>query len=81
VGGVPPPLQQVAFIYRDGVMTNLNELIGDATKRYQLQSATGINDKGQIAAIAFDRETASFRAVLLTPAFANDPPPAQLFLD
>lgn len=80
-GGVPPALQQVAFIYRNGVMTNLNDLIGEAATRYQLQSATGINDKGQISAIAFDRETASFRAVLLTPSFTSTPPLAEQFMD
>jgi probable HAF family extracellular repeat protein len=60
-------LQQVAFVYRKGVMTDLNELIGKASDRYQLRSATGINEKGQIAAIAFDKEAGAFRAVLLTP--------------
>jgi probable HAF family extracellular repeat protein len=72
-------LQQVAFVYRNGVMTDLNALIGKAAERYQLLSATAINDNGQIAAIAFDRETESFRAVLLTPTFTSDiAPPEQL---
>ncbi len=66
--GLPPEVQQVAFVYRNGLMTDLNELIGSAMKRYQLHSATAINDKGQIVAIAFDREMEAFRAVLLTPA-------------
>jgi hypothetical protein len=48
-------------------MTDLNGLIGSAMKRYQLNSATAINDKGQIVAIAFDSEMQAFRAVLLTP--------------
>jgi probable HAF family extracellular repeat protein len=68
-------LQQVGFIYRRGVMTDLNQLIGDAAKRYQVRSATAINDKGQIAAIAFDTQTESFRGVLLTPTATAIPDP------
>lgn len=61
--------RQVAFIYTQGKMRNLNELIGTEAeaKQYQLHSATAINDKGQIAAIAFDTVANAFRAVLLTP--------------
>jgi probable HAF family extracellular repeat protein len=81
IGGVPPALQQVAFVYRDGVMTDLNQLIGSFRKRYQLQSATGINDKGQIAAIAYDMETQSIRAVLLTPTSTNEVTPPKQLLD
>jgi probable HAF family extracellular repeat protein len=65
--GLPPEIQQVAFVYRKGLMTDLNGLIGSSVKRYQLFSATAISDKGQIVAIAFDREMEAFRAVLLTP--------------
>jgi probable HAF family extracellular repeat protein len=59
---------QVAFIYSNGVMTDLNTLIGPAAKYYQLYSATAINDKGQIAVSAFDYDNNVFRALLLTPA-------------
>jgi probable HAF family extracellular repeat protein len=59
--------RQVAFIYSQGKMLDLNELIGTAAKQYRLHSATAINDKGQIAAIAFDNSANAFRAVLLTP--------------
>lgn len=59
--------QQVAFVYSNGTMTNLNRLIGTAAKRYLIYSATGINERGQIAASAFDTETGSHTAVLLTP--------------
>lgn len=69
--GFPPEIQQVAFVYRNGLMMDLNELIGSAVKRYQLHSATAINDKGQIVAVAFDREMEAFRAVLLTPTTAR----------
>jgi probable HAF family extracellular repeat protein len=59
---------QVAFIYSNGVMTNLNTLVGRvAANTYQLYSATAINDKGQIAVTAFDYDNNVFRALLLTP--------------
>ena len=61
------PVQQVAFIYTNGIMRNLNDLIGDAAKNYLLFSATAINNKGQIIASALDRSTNQVRAVLLTP--------------
>ena len=63
----PLPPRQVAFIYSQGVMTNLNALIGAAAKRYALYSATAISDKGQITADAFDYKNNAFHAVLLTP--------------
>ncbi len=67
-GDFVPPQQQVAFVYGKGVMVNLNDLIGDAAKYYRLESATAINDRGQIGAIAFVYSTGTYRAVLLTPA-------------
>ena len=57
----------VAFIYSQGLMTNLNDLIGDATENYRLDSATGINNAGQIVAVAFNISANAFHAVLLTP--------------
>ena len=48
-------------------MMNLNDLIGDAAKEYRLDSATAINDKGQIVAVAFANSVGVFHAVLLTP--------------
>jgi probable HAF family extracellular repeat protein len=65
---VSGPVQQVAFIYTQGVMRDLNTLIGSASKRYRLYSATGINDRGQITAIALDESSEAFHAVLLTPS-------------
>jgi uncharacterized membrane protein len=59
--------RQVAFICRNGLMVNLNDLIGTAAEIYRLDSATAINDKGQIVAIAFDNSAYAFHAVLLTP--------------
>lgn len=61
------PTKQVAFIYSQGVMMDLNGLIGlEAAKRYWLRAATGINNNGQIVAIAEDLSTGEVRAVLLT---------------
>jgi probable HAF family extracellular repeat protein len=63
-----PAPQQVAFIYREGLMVNLNDLVlQPGLKHYRLDSATAINDAGQITAIALDKSTGDFRAVLLTP--------------
>ncbi|MEY2489668.1 MAG: hypothetical protein QOC70_1610, partial [Verrucomicrobiota bacterium] len=64
---VGPP---VAFIYRRELMTDLNTLIRDAAKDYRLYSATGINDKGQIVAVAYVTSVQAFHAVLLTPELA-----------
>ena len=64
------PPQQVAFVYSKGLkglMVNLNDLIGDAAKDYRLDSATAINDNGQIVAIAFVHSAGNYHAVLLTP--------------
>ena len=69
--------QQVAFVYSKGLMTNLNDLIGDAAKEYRLDSATAINDKGQIVAIAFVSSAGAYHAVLLTPT-ADGASPAGL---
>ncbi len=60
--------QQVAFIYNQGVMTDLNSLLSPVAQRsYLLYSATAINDNGLIAATAWVRAHGVFHAVLLTP--------------
>lgn len=61
------PVRQVAFIWSQGAMTDLNKLIGAAADTYHLNSATAINDNGQIVAIALSKATGARRAVLLTP--------------
>ena len=66
------PLQQVAFLWSRnengiGKMANLNQMIDKTGSNYLLISATGINDKGQIAAVAYDIYNGGLRAVLLTP--------------
>jgi probable HAF family extracellular repeat protein len=49
-----------------GTLHNLNNLI-PAGSPYQIQSATGINDNGQIVANANDTATGQQHALLLTP--------------
>jgi probable HAF family extracellular repeat protein len=60
----------VAFVYSNGLMVNLNDLIGAASGNYRLDCATAINDKGQIVVIAFNYSADAFHAVLLTPESA-----------
>jgi probable HAF family extracellular repeat protein len=54
------------FIDSGGTLHNLNHLIA-AGSGYQIQSATGINDNGQIIANATDTATGQQHALLLTP--------------
>jgi len=66
------PLQQVAFVWSRnesgiGKMANLNRMVDKTGRNYLLISATGINDKGQIAAVAYDIYNGGLRSVLLTP--------------
>jgi probable HAF family extracellular repeat protein len=67
-GSLPAP-QQVAFLYENGRMTDLNKLIGSASGKYHLLAATAINDKAQVVAVAVTLSNTSktLRAVLLTP--------------
>ena len=63
----------VAWIWSDGVNTNLNTLIDakDPNRSFvTLTQATGINDKGEIAVQGIDRRlgAANVRSYLLTPA-------------
>ena len=65
-------IQQVAFLWSRnesgiGKMANLNHMVDKTGRNYLLISATGINDKGQIAAVAHDIYNGTLRAVLLTP--------------
>lgn len=64
-------LYQVAFIYRDGEMFDLETLVDASGADYRLYTATGINDAGQIAVDAIKISTGKIRAVLLTPNDAN----------
>lgn len=60
-------LYQVAFVYRDGQMLDLETLVDGPGADYHLSTATGINDAGQIAVDAIKRSTGQIHAVLLTP--------------
>ena len=61
------PVSQVAFVWSQGVMKDLNTLIGSAAQKYHLNSAIAINDNGQIVASALSKATGARRAVLLKP--------------
>jgi probable HAF family extracellular repeat protein len=54
------------FIDSNGTLQNLNNLI-PAGSGFQIQSATGINDNGQIVANGIDTATGQQHALLLTP--------------
>lgn len=71
VGPGISPVRQVAFVWYQGTMTDLNKLIGAAAETYYLNSAVGINDNGQIVATALSKATGTRRAVLLTPISAG----------
>jgi len=62
------PVRQVAFVWSQGSMTDLNKLIGTAAETYHINSAMAINDNGQIVATALSKATGTRRAVLLTPS-------------
>jgi probable HAF family extracellular repeat protein len=55
-----------AFLYRNGVMVDLNDRISQSD--WRLVSATAINDKGQILAIGHKDGQSLSKALLLTPA-------------
>lgn len=59
-----------AFLWRDGVMADLNTLIQGSTS-LDLIFANGINSRGEIAGQAFDAATGEFRAFLLIPCDAG----------
>jgi probable HAF family extracellular repeat protein len=54
------------FVDSGGTVQNLNNLI-PAGSSFQIDSATGINDNGQIVANAEDTATGQTHALLLTP--------------
>jgi probable HAF family extracellular repeat protein len=65
--GSRPAPQQVAFLYKNGRMIDLNTVIGPLASKYRLLAATAINDKAQIVAVALNNSTKTLHAVLLTP--------------
>jgi probable HAF family extracellular repeat protein len=60
-----------AYVYADGVATNLNTLVQNGSGLH-LAYAYAINNAGQIAAVALDGQ-ARYHAVLLTPEPAGTP--------
>lgn len=65
-------LYQVAFVYREGAMFDLETLVDSAD--YRLYSATGVNDAGEIVVQAMHIPTNTNRAVVLTPIGAAPRP-------
>ncbi|HMJ06190.1 MAG TPA: choice-of-anchor tandem repeat NxxGxxAF-containing protein, partial [Chthoniobacterales bacterium] len=61
-------LYQVAYVYRNGTMFNLETALDSSGQDYRLYSAVGINDAGQILVQATYIPTNETRAVILTPA-------------
>jgi probable HAF family extracellular repeat protein len=62
-GGGPSPFH--AYVYADGVVTNLNSLVPPGSGLH-LMYAQAINNAGQIVGVAYDAR-ASYHAFLLTP--------------
>ena len=55
-----------AFLWQDGVMTDLNTLVPVDSSLY-LYDAGGINSRGQIVGLGFDKNTFEPHGFLLTP--------------
>lgn len=76
-GSVDPAVtksNQAAFYYNSSTgMKDLNEMIGSASEKFHLVSATAINDKSQIVATAYD-SNGELHALLLSPqaTYEND---------
>jgi probable HAF family extracellular repeat protein len=60
------PTTHVGFIFRSGVLVDLNTLI-PANSGFLITSAVGINDSGEILCNAKTSTGVVYRAVLLTP--------------
>lgn len=59
-----------AFLWEDGVMTDLNERVAPGT--HTLWTANDINDEGQITGRARDRSTGEFSVFVATPIRRHD---------
>jgi probable HAF family extracellular repeat protein len=71
-GGAVSPWH--AWIYADGVVTNLNSLVAPGSGLH-LRQAHSINNAGQIAGVAMDAQ-GRYHGFLLTPGEGAPPPPA-----
>ena len=56
-----------AYIWQNGVMTDLNSLIPPDSPLYLIEATGTINDRGQIAGIALQTSTGEVHAFLATP--------------
>ena len=56
-----------AFVYEDGKMYDLSNLLDSSGTNWAIENASAINDAGQIAGFAYDAATGAEHAVLLTP--------------
>lgn len=65
-----------AWIYVDGVVTNLNSLVPSGSGLH-VAYANAINNEGEIAGVAFDAQGRA-HGVLLTPGGSGEPPPPPL---
>lgn len=61
-----------AFVVVDGVPTDLNTLI-PADSPLQLQTACGINSRGEITGLAVEKSTGQYRGYFLIPVEEPDP--------
>ena len=61
-----------AFVVVDGVPKDLNKLIS-ADSRLQLQTACGINSRGEITGLAVEKRTGQYRGYLAIPVAGADP--------
>jgi probable HAF family extracellular repeat protein len=62
-----------AYIWQNGVMTDLNTLIPADSPLYLIEATGTINDQGQIAGIALQISTGETHAFLATPASGHWP--------
>ena len=60
-----------AFVVLEGVPTDLNTLIS-ADSPLQLQTACGINSRGEITGLAVDKSTGQYRGYLAIPMAEAD---------
>ncbi len=62
-----PQLRPGPWVYRDGVMTNLNDLLAPGSGSWTIRAVDSINDSGIIAGSATTLDDSHSRAVLLVP--------------
>lgn len=70
--GAGPPVEPAvfpcrAFLWQQGVMTDLNSLVTPGSTPLFLIFGNDINSRGEIAAYALDQNTGEFRAALVMP--------------